>query len=185
MGKRIELRGGVQWRAAGAGARDRAVGRLARGDRRSGGRPERRRGRRRRRAIDEVERTLRVDVVGEGERRSAVPALDVDVRIAAVVAMLVQRAGMHVRRGAVGVVVGDERRLRDDPAGEEARQDHYRQARSRPHRRVAASMALAHSTTLFTVRQADADVRRSTPGPGVVEEASMWALVFRPSGPLW
>ena len=136
-------------------------------------------------AIDEVDGTLRVDVVREGEGGTAVAVLRVHVQSAVVVPMLVQQTGVQVRGGAVGVVVGDECRLRDDPAGEEARQDHHRQARSRPHRRVAASMALAHSTTLFTVRQADADVRRSTPGPGIVEEASMCGLVFRPSGPLW
>ena len=64
---------------------------------------------------------------GEGrEAGAALLVVSVDVRRPVVVVMRRQRARMHVGRRPVGVVVDDERRLRDEPAGEEARQNRQR-----------------------------------------------------------
>jgi hypothetical protein len=76
---------------------------------------------------------LRVDVVRELEGGVGVVAAGVDVWLLGAVAVRDQRPGVDVCGPGLGVVVDDEPRLRNDPAGEEAREHGYGEARGGLH----------------------------------------------------
>jgi len=132
--------------------------------------------------IGELERSLAVDVAGRAEDRAGGRRVPMRMDVGRPPVVLVrQRERMDVRRPAAGVVVAHQRRLRHEPAGQQAGQRRDGETRVRSHRRGLANMAARMATTRNYVSLAR-DGSPQSEAPRALVEQTMAA--FRPGAAL-